>query len=286
MKKNIIVCLCVSVIALFSACNKDAEGVYNPSKKIQKIYDVNDNGVKELEEVWNWNGNLLTSINCVDESYPYTMTFSYDSKNRLATMDADGSHSEFIYDGKYLQKIVSTSEGVEVATMEFEHEKGKISVIKISDIFGDDDWDFKGAATPLRLVFPEAYPTVKKAIQKCDREAKGDPIIMKLNWKGDNVSSIDITVSAWGMTMTQTTELTYDNKKNPMYGLFSSIGSDVATNLFVNKNNPLTMKSTYMGTEMGSSDFTYEYEGNYPTKITRKTVENGEIDIDTTIYEY
>ena len=170
--------------------------------------------------------------------------------------------------------------------MEFEHEKGKISVIKISDIFYDTDWDIKVAATPLRLVIPQAYPAMEKAIQKCSKEAKGDPIILKLNWKGDNVSSMDITVSSWGMTMTQTTELTYDNKNNPMYGLFSSIGSDVAANLFVNKNNPLTMKSTYMGMEMSSSDFTYEYEGNYPTKVTRKTVEDGEIDIDTIIYEY
>ena len=286
MKKNIIFCLCVVVIAMFSACNKDPEGVYNPSKKIQKIYDVNDNGVKELEEVWNWDGELLTSINCVDESYPYTLTFSYDSKNRLIAMDEGSSHSEFIYDGKYLQKIVSTSGGIEVGTMEFEHEKGKISVIKISDIFYDTDWDIKVAATPLRLVIPQAYPAMEKAIQKCSKEAKGDPIILKLNWKGDNVSSMDITVSSWGMTMTQTTELTYDNKNNPMYGLFSSIGSDVAANLFVNKNNPLTMKSTYMGMEMSSSDFTYEYEGNYPTKVTRKTVEDGEIDIDTIIYEY
>lgn len=286
MNKNIVFCLCMAVIALFSACSKDPEGVYNPSKKIQKIYEVNDNGVKELNEVWNWDGDLLTYINCVDESYPYTMTFSYDSKNRLVAIDEEGSHSEFIYDGKYLQKIVSTSAGIEVGTMEFEHEKGKISVIKISDIFNGADLDIKVAATPLRLVIPEAYPAMEKAIQKCSKEAKDAPIIMKLNWKGDNVSSVDITFSSWDMTMTQTTELTYDNKNNPMYGLFSAIGSDVATNLFVNKNNPLTIKNTYMGIEIISSDFTYEYEGNYPTKVTCKTVEDDEIDVDTTIYEY
>lgn len=286
MKKNIVFCLCVAVIALFSACSKDPEGVYNPSKKIQKIYEVNDNGVKELKEMWNWDGDLLTSINCVDDSYPYTMTFSYDSKNRLVAIDEEGSHSEFIYDGKYLQKIVSTSAGIEVGTMEFEHEKGKISVIKISDIFNGADWDVKVAATPLRLVIPEAYPAMEKALQKSSKEAKGDPIIMKLNWKGDNVNSVDITFSSWGMTMTQRTELTYDKKNNPMYGLFSTLGSEVATNLFVNKNNPLTIKNTYMEVEMISWDFTYEYEGNYPTKVTCKTVEDGETDVDTTIYEY
>ena len=170
--------------------------------------------------------------------------------------------------------------------MEFEHEKGKISVIKISDIFNGADWDVKVAATPLRLVIPEAYPAMEKALQKSSKEAKGDPIIMKLNWKGDNVNSVDITFSSWGMTMTQRTELTYDKKNNPMYGLFSTLGSEVATNLFVNKNNPLTIKNTYMEVEMISWDFTYEYEGNYPTKVTCKTVEDGETDVDTTIYEY
>jgi len=100
MKKSIIFCICIAVIAMFSACNKDQEGVYNPSKKIQKIYSVNDNGVKELEEVWNWNGKLLVAIVDVDDNSE--STFLYDKKQRLTSIDTKDSHSEFTYDGKYL----------------------------------------------------------------------------------------------------------------------------------------------------------------------------------------
>ena len=60
MKKNIVFCLCVAVIALFSACNKDPEGIYNPSKKIQKVYTIED-GAQLLSELWHWDGDLLKS---------------------------------------------------------------------------------------------------------------------------------------------------------------------------------------------------------------------------------
>ena len=59
MKKSIVFCLCMAVVALFSACNRDQgeDGVFNPSKKLQKIYLVG-NGVQNLQQVWNWNGDL------------------------------------------------------------------------------------------------------------------------------------------------------------------------------------------------------------------------------------
>lgn len=54
MKKSIVFCLCMAVVALFSACNRDQgeDGVFNPSKKLQKIYLVG-NGVQNLQQVWN-----------------------------------------------------------------------------------------------------------------------------------------------------------------------------------------------------------------------------------------
>jgi len=285
MKKNIIFCLCVALIALFTSCEKK-EGVYNPSKQIQKIYTVDD-GEKELEEVWHWDGKVLTSIDYVDDMNSTTATFSYDKQKRMVAMDAGGAHTEFIYDGKYIKKMETTYEGVVVSIIEFEHKNGKISEMRITDVFMDDNvWDKMLIVNPMRYVIPEAFPVVEKTMRKCAKAKGNDQIIVKLNWKGDNANSMEITSTLWGETMTELVELTFDNKNNPMYGLFSSMNSDVVTNLFVNKNNALTMNYNLMGEEVAKVNYTYEYEDNYPTKITMTSFYGDEVDTETYIYEY
>jgi hypothetical protein len=275
----------VAVIALFTSCEKK-EGVYNPSKQIQKIYTVDD-GEKELEEVWHWDGKVLTSIDYVDDMNSTTATFSYDKQKRMVAMDAGGAHTEFIYDGKYIKKMETTYEGVVVSIIEFEHKNGKISEMRITDVFMDDDvWDKMLIVNPMRYVIPEAFPVVEKTMRKCAKAKGNDQIIVKLNWKGDNANSMEITSTLWGETMTELVELTFDNKNNPMYGLFSSMNSDVVTNLFVNKNNALTMNYNLMGEEVAKVNYTYEYEDNYPTKITMTTIDGDEVDTETYIYEY
>ena len=293
MKKSIVFCLCVAVIALFSAC-KDPDGVYNPSKKIQKVFTLNDEGEKVLSEVWQWDGDVLTAIDYYDYdgSLALTNRFSYDSKNRLIAADGGGAHSEYIYDGKKIDKIVMTADGSEVATYDFEHKGNKISEIDIDiDLFGDWDgddfgWDKKAIVFPLRLMMPEIFQEVEAAVKKCSKDSNGDQVKVKLNWAGDNVKSMEMIFNAWGMNMTEMAEFTYDNKNNPMYGSLASMSSNAAENLFLNKNNPLTVKMSYLGQILGTSEYTYEYEDNYPVKVTCKTVEDELTNVATAIYEY
>lgn len=290
MKKSIVFCICIAVIALFTACNKDQEGVYNPSKKIQKIYSVNDSGVKELQEVWNWEGKLLSSIVSVDGDY--TSSFSYDKKNRLVSIDTKDSHSEFTYDGNVLLRVVTTTSDKATSTIDFVHENGKISMMKM-DIDGLDLDLFKvGVANPLRFVFPEAVPAVERVMKECPKGAKGTQITAKLNWNGDNVSNMQISTSLSVLgSITVTTDLTYDTKNNPIYGSFASVTSAASEVFFLNKNNPMTKKTTVQSAlvnmTLDSSEYSYEYENNYPTKvICKSTDDDGEIDIETIIYEY
>lgn len=285
MKKSVIFCMCLAVIALFTACNKN-EGVYNPSKKIQKIYSVDDQGAKEIIEVWNWDGKVLTSI--FDAVHEYTSTFSYDSKNRLSAIDVPGSHAEFIYDGKYLQKMVTTDEAGEVfETTEFEHENGKIS--KITMIYDDHVIAGKmSKVNPLRFMIPNAFPVVEKAMKKYSKDVKGTQIVIKLNWKGDNVSVLEMEIPIMGMTYTETIEFTFDNMNNPMYGSFASMVSEVGGEIFfLNKNNPLTMRTLYNGQEFESVEYSYEYDGKYPTKMSTMYVDDeGAAYAESVIYEY
>ena len=293
MKKSIIFCLCIAVMAMFSAC-KDPDGVYNPSKKIQKVFTVGNNGEKVLVESWQWDGDVLASIGYYDNDGTLASTnrFSYDGQNRLIAMDQDGAHSEFIYDGKKIDKIVMTADGSEVASYKFEHKGNKISEIIINiDLFDDwddddFDWDKKGVVLPLRFMMPEICPAVETAIKKCSKDSKGDQIKITLKWGGNNVKSMDVNFNIWGMSITETAELTYDNKNNPLYGSFATMSSSAIENLFLNKNNPLTVKTRYMGQVLGTADYTYEYEGNYPVKVTCKTVEDESTNVTTSIYEY
>ena len=100
------------------------------------------------------------------------------------------------------------------------------------------------------------------------------------------MKSMEMIFNAWGMNMTEMAEFTYDNKNNPMYGSLASMSSNAAENLFLNKNNPLTVKMSYLGQILGTSEYTYEYEDNYPVKVTCKTVEDELTNVATAIYEY
>lgn len=290
MRKSIVFCMCFAVIALFTACNKNQEGVFNPSKKIQKIYSVDNSGAKELVEVWNWDGKILSSIVNVDNDY--TSSFSYDKKKRLVAIDTKDSHSEFTYDGNYLLRVVTTTSGEMSGTIDFVHENGKISEMKM-DIAGFDlDLFKKSIANPMRFVLPEAIPAVESMVKECPKSAKNMQINAKLTWNGDNVSTMQITANVPVLgTVTLTTDLTYDSKNNPIYGSFASITSAASEIFFLNKNNPMTKKSTLQSTlinrMLDSSEYSYEYEGNYPTKVICKTTDgDGDIDVETTIYEY
>ncbi|MBR4135745.1 MAG: hypothetical protein IKU03_04980 [Bacteroidales bacterium] len=292
MKKSIILCLCIAVIALFSACNKDHEGVYNPSKKIQKIYEVED-GLQALSAVWNWDGDLLTSIDEYSGMDFFTTTFTYDNKNRLIAMDNAASHSECFYDGNKIQKIVVTANGVEVGSYEFEHKGSKISLIKMNFDLGLDDFDWKKAAivNPLHFIIPEVCPTVKSAMEKCSKDAKGEEITMAMSWNGNNVKTIEVSYTGFIGTVTETVDLTYDNKINPTYGQLAQMSTNAVANLFVNKNNPLTITTRISGYEYDKQTFTYEYQDNYPVKVTWTDVENPgtedeEVSVTTRIYEY
>ena len=143
----------------------------------------------------------------------------------------------------------------------------------------------------LRYLFPEICPAVESAVKKCAKEAKGEEVIMNLNWSGSNVKTIDVSYAGFLGMVTEKVEITYDNKINPTCGLLAQLGTDAVSNLYLNKNNPLTIITSANGSVFDKQTYTYEYEGNYPVKVTRSDIENEgtlyeEREITTTIYEY
>ena len=106
LKKSLIYLSCFALLACFASCNKTEDGVYNPSKKIHKIYEVNENGEATLSQDWHWDGDMLTSIDNYYALLTLTDHFTYDDQSRLTRIDNGSSHSEFFYDGKELRTVI------------------------------------------------------------------------------------------------------------------------------------------------------------------------------------
>ena len=153
MKKLFTFILC-SIIALplfFTSCQKEQEGVYNPKKKIERIYHerylsytygYNETyeyvDPKHLSEVWNWDGNVLNSIDYFDEEgySAERATFIYDGK-RLSEIriSYDGEESyRYIYN--YQDNLLSSISGyyadeqTPISTFQFTHSGKKITRIE------------------------------------------------------------------------------------------------------------------------------------------------------------
>ena len=111
MKKILTIFAIACVALVFAGCQKD--GVYNPSKKISKIYYTSTSGVKSLKQIWTWNGKLLDKIDYYDGGSIYkTYNFTYDGK-RLTRMSnyANNRYIEYKYDGSHLSEANVFSSG-------------------------------------------------------------------------------------------------------------------------------------------------------------------------------
>ena len=163
MKRITLLVAVLTLEMFFVSCNK--EGLYNPKKKIEKIYssmeyksEFYNNGSwnvehdfiypKYLAETWNWEGNRLKSISYYTwQGLLYDVeTFEYTGL-RLSAISW-GSGERFVFN--YKQGVISSIEGFKetekTVHYEFTHKNGKIRNIKI--------WDYtnKKESSPMRSV--------------------------------------------------------------------------------------------------------------------------------------
>lgn len=286
----------MAVAVMFSACNKDQDGVYNPGKKIQKIYTVDETGAQQLEEVWHWNGDLLSSVDYyLNGILYYTNNFTYDG-NRLMKISNSASYATFSYDGKKIDEIKCYEEGQEEpsAAYSFDYKGNKLSEVEIEFNYGGYIVDKKAMVNPLQFVLPQSCESVVKMIAKRANEVKADEkVIMKLTWKGGNVTTVDAEYEIQPMkyASTYTTQCTFDNKENPYKGSLASLaygGVGSSTNMFCNSNNILT-EITTSGDISITTDYSYQYADDYPVQVTYSTTYNLSSDlneVETIVYEY
>lgn len=297
------VLLIALMIMTFTSCDKD--GVYNPKKKINRIFTSSAGDSKQLEETWTWDKNLLTKID-FGENYVYR--FEYDGKRLAKILSSDGNTTiNFFYDGSKYDKVeenykYSVEEDLysysisALTTYKFTYDGSKISKITVnhtSTYTYDLPFDFKGEVvkhapksklSPLRFFLSEESCKKVAEIRSAKEENKNSETYtstytITLTWDGNNVSKEVYEEVTDGELYTYSYTFTYDKEKNPYYGLF--VGESESFISF-SKNNVAKIAATNSDGVYAEKNFTYRYEDGFP--IERMEIEDGSTY--TTYYEY
>lgn len=264
MKKILLAVMALAVVGMFTACTKD--GVYKPAKKISRIYESNGSA-KQLSQLWHWDKKKLSSIDYYSSngSINYTYNFSYDG-NKMSRVDcyANNYYIEFIYDGSKLKKFNSYYRGMLELSGDVTHKGSKISQITLT--YNDK----KSGSKSSELM--EIEDNILDLIIPCfDKEDHHKAVASKsvetqtynLTWDGQNISQYVVTSGS----STTTRKYTYDKKKNPYRGDIFAFYDESVTD-WGSKNNVLTQIATFQdndGTETLSINYSYTYDGNWPT---------------------
>lgn len=220
------------------------EGQFMPERKIAsvKVFQViSEDSLKPyLTNTYEWNGDLLHKISqtMYDTIPVYSETFQYDSLNRVSSIqsvnDLGTNVYEFIYAGKDLIKVNQLENGELFKDFLFTKTDGKVSQISSNTYMSP----------------------VEESAQV-------------LVWENDNIIQSSMTGSGSAVP----TDFTYDNKINPLRGLFYS-DFYYAPETVYSQNNDLT---SVMTLSLGGMDISttitneYEYDGDYPVKVTSVT---------------
>ena len=296
--KKIFLFLAVAALMNLTACQKD--GVFKPGRKIAEIQSRFDDEEFLSDKVFHWDGNKLTSVTVVNniDGNDLLMEMTYDGKQLVkmsssstVTME-DGSLlvSEnkvlFDYDGRKLSKVVeiysyTTSNGIHTVTEEdtiesfdVEHDGKHISKIVSKQEISWWKADFRLHKQVLNMLMPKSVADRVLAQEKNAAKSGLHVHTISYTWDGDNISSVVTNDKMFvdgevDSEENSTANYTYDDRKNPLHGFvmgFEGIGC-------WSENNVLTESGLFRD-EPYTINYTYEYDGKYPTLCTQTLNEN------------
>lgn len=268
MKKLGLAVIGLLLLLGFYACEQDPLGVYNPSMKIDKIYNEKDG--RYLLEQWQWNDKVLSQIDFFrpSGSLKATHTYLYED-NRLKRIQMDGYYSDFIYDGKELRTIKTYSGSQLVESYQLSFNKDKLSHISIKKPAKG------GANSELMGLFIPGGDQLLHSRESKSENYDYSSAEMDFVWDGDNVQYLKMSIARPDSMQRLTFSYVYDDKMNPKCGFLSlypiqTMLNDEPQYQFCSKNNIVSVMVTdeydiFSNTE--SFTYSYEYYKNYPTKV-------------------
>lgn len=253
----------IAIVAVsFSSCGEEP-GIYEPKKKISKVYEQKEGRDEYLVQDWLWNGNKLASI-----TYYYRGEFdgkdeyTYEGDRIVKIEDNWEYYAEFYYLNKKFDKIKyynpNNSLSVEIT---FQYDGKKVSVITFRNYDLDKNVISMISRSMMDYLLPEEG--IKMVVEKLTNQADKFTLILDLSYKGDNLSLISLDSEP-----IYTFE-DYDNNYNVFYNFFpfSAYYEDININIY-SKNNPRKVINEYYDE---ITTFTYTYDGKFPITIEADT---------------
>lgn len=263
MKKTFVLMIAVfAMVVAFTSCEK--EGQYMPKKKISRIVYTHSHKIGDLtistteSEKWVWGGDVLNYIDIYnsDGDRTNTLIFRYDDDKRIEEVEDNDYSVKYDYDDGHLDEIVILNKlsGKLLKKMEFGYKGSKLETIDVTtDSKGSKPLSFN----PLRFVIPDEV-----AEMMLSNDATKGTVRYTVTWAGKNISGITSDGSDRNYV-----KWTYDEMVNPFKGFFNTTyGIDE----MYSANNAVREEYSSDG-KVTVTDYSYEYNGKYPTKVQYQT---------------
>lgn len=283
MKAYLVPFMALVVVALaFTSCDKDQAGVYNPDKKISKVYVQEIGEPKYMTEQWTWEGKTLSKISYYDANeFDGSDIFTYEDGRLTKITDNYGYYANYTYDAKHYAKIeYFNPQGTLLSELTFTYTDEKVTSMVLNTFTITKQYVTMFQRGFLGRMLPKAamQEVVKKSILQDATQSK-ETTNIAIVYDGDNISAV--TVGTYSMTITG-----YDTKVNPLFNStpFSTYNESTDQSVF-SKNNPGTITTSVDGMVIPTT-YIYTYDGNYPTIIEGTTSFLGQNVSSTTTIEY
>ncbi len=265
MVKKIV--LITSFVLLLASCGK-RDGVLDSRQKIDYILSnetLTCDGEPyysedwHLSENWNWDGDELYRIDHYDFKQ-FSENYFYDSHNRISytTVPAYKIRTDFIYDGKKLQRIECSREETRLYHIDFHHDGKELVGMDLyrENVIEPDTAEEEALKASMSLVFG------RDVARMIDVKGGGSKGVVKYAflWNDGNITRIECPEEGWS------SEIEYDDKRNPysqLYG-YSETNNSMYRFEMLSRNNILSLSQNGL-----DYAFSYEYDKkDFPTQRT------------------
>ena len=267
MNKNHYFIIVWVLICILHSCNK--QEIFNPSRYILAESKLENSGSKIIKQ-FNYSDKELISVDLVQEKINLKFEYNKDKTVKKIT-SSDASYALFEYDKKHITQIQYYEGGKLTHENKFYRKEKKNTINKIETYTYDG---FSSEGILLKMLFPESK-SVPEAFRKMHKSTDGSLYAVRnVTYEGDNIQRVRLYYIANNERVEySTTTYSYDDKKNPYYGLPYAF-LDLTG---YNKNNAVTEIISYENHAQNILLFTirkeYAYEHKYPTtcSITERT---------------